>query len=310
MAGLEPRLGGPYITLASLLDDSPLEIQTPSGPWNPRNFDRKFHGTVTVREAIERSYNVATARLAQEVGVGRVADVARRLGIESRLPLVPSLALGVADVSPLEMARAYSTLAGGGVRPQVHSVVDLVSTEGSTLERRELSHRRVIDAGTAYLVTSLLEGVAKRGTAAGVRGGGLTGPIAAKTGTSDGEHDLWFIGYTPELVAVVWIGFDEPRSVGFASSRGALPIWRRFVDELTGGKIRGQFPRPQSVQVVEINPTTGARAVTGCPERKKEFFLDTALPTEVCPPGALADSDDEGFERTQRQFFDWLRKHL
>jgi penicillin-binding protein 1B len=310
IAGLEPRVGGPYITLASFLDDSPLEIRTPSGPWNPRNFDREFHGRVSVRETIERSYNVATARLAQQVGVGRVADVARRLGIESPLPLVPSLALGVADVSPLEMARAYATIAGGGVRPQAHSIVDLVGAEGETLERRELSHTRVIDAGTMYLVTSLLEGVALRGTAAAVRATGLSGPIAAKTGTSDGEHDLWFVGYTPELVAVVWLGFDEPRSIGFASSRGALPIWRRFVEELTGGEIRGRFPRPPSVRVVDINPTTGARAVWGCPDRKREMFLDGTLPTEVCPKGALADADEDGFERTQRQFFDWLRRHL
>jgi penicillin-binding protein 1B len=310
IAGLEPRVVGPTITLASFLDDSPLEIDTPSGPWKPRNFDREFHGTVTVREAIERSFNVATARLAQEVGIGRVADVAHRLGIESHLPLVPSLALGVADLTPLEIARAYSTLAGGGVRPQVHSIEDLVDSLGNTLERRELRHSRVIDAGTAYLATSLLQGVVNRGTAAGVRATGIEGPIAAKTGTSDEERDLWFVGYTPELVAVVWIGFDEPRSVGLASSRGALPIWRRFVGQLTGGEIHGQFPRPASVQVVDIDPVTGARAVWGCPERRRELFLEGTLPTEVCPSGALAGSGDGGFERTQRRFLDWLRRHM
>ena len=310
IAGLEPRVGGPAITLASFLDDSPLEVATPSGPWQPRNFDREFHGRVSVREAIERSFNVATARLAQEIGIGRVADVARRMGIESELPLVPSLALGVADVSPLEMARAYATLAGGGVRPQVHSIEDLVNPAGETLERRELRHKRVIDAGTAYLATSLLQGVAHRGTAAGVRSTGITGPIAAKTGTSDEEHDLWFVGYTPELVVAVWIGFDEPRSIGFASSRGALPIWRRFVGELTGGQIHGQFPRPSSVVVAEIDPLTGARALWGCPDRRRELFLEGTLPEEVCPSGAVAGSDEDGFQRTQERFFEWLRRHL
>ena len=136
------------------------------------------------------------------------------------------------------------------------------------------------------------------------------GPIAAKTGTSDAEHDLWFVGFTPELVAAVWIGFDEPRSIGFASSRGALPIWRRFVEELTGGEIRGQFLRPASVRVVDVDPVTGARAVWGCPERRRELFLEGTVPTEVCPSGAIAESDDDGFERTQRRFFDWLREHL
>jgi penicillin-binding protein 1B len=310
IAGLEPRAVGPTITLASLLDDSPLEIETPSGLWKPRNFDREFHGTVSVRESIERSFNVATARLAQEVGIGRVADVAHRLGIESHLPLVPSLALGVADLTPLEVARAYSTLAGGGVRPQVHSIEDLVDSEGNTLERRELRHSRAIDAGTAYLATSLLLGVANRGTAAGVRATGIEGPIAAKTGTSDEERDLWFVGYTPELVAVVWIGFDEPRSIGFASSQGALPIWRRFVGELTGGQIHGQFPRPASIQVVDIDPVSGARAVWGCPERRRELFLEGTVPIEVCPKGAVAGAGEGGFERTQRRFLDWLRRHM
>jgi penicillin-binding protein 1B len=265
---------------------------------------------VTVRETLERSLNVATARLAQEVGVGRVADVARRMGIESALPLVPSLALGVADVSPLEMARAYATLAGGGVRPQVHSIEDLVDPAGETLERRELHHERVIDAGTAYLVTSLLQGVVHRGTAAGVRSTGIEGPIAAKTGTSDEERDLWFVGYTPELVAVVWIGFDEPRSIGFASSRGALPIWRRFIGELTGGQIHGQFPRPPSVVVADVDPVTGARALRGCPDRRRELFLEGTLPEEVCPRGAARGSEKDGFERTQERFFEWLRRHL
>jgi len=310
IAALEPRAGGPAITLASFLDDSPLEIATPSGPWKPRNFDRKFHGTVSVREALERSFNVATARLAQEIGIGRVVDVARRMGIESPLPRVPSLALGVADVSPLEMARAYATLAGGGVRPQIHSIEDLVDSAGETLERRELHHKRVIDSGTAYLMTSLLQGVAHRGTAAAVRSTGLKGSIAAKTGTSDEERDLWFVGYTPELVAAVWIGFDQPRSIGFASSRGALPIWRRFIDELTGGQIHGQFPRPSSIVVSDIDPATGARALWGCPDRKRELFIEGTLPEATCPSGAVAGSDQDGFQRTQERFFEWLRKHL
>ena len=150
----------------------------------------------------------------------RLFDVARRLGISSHLPEVPSLALGTADVSPLEIARAYATIAGGGVRPEVQSIEDLVDARGETLERRQLRFKRVLDAGTAYLATSLLSGVVERGTARGLRAGGLVGPVAAKTGTTDGERDLWFVGFTPELVAVVWIGFDEPRSVGVPSSVG------------------------------------------------------------------------------------------
>jgi penicillin-binding protein 1B len=310
LAALEPVGGEPVITLASLLDDSPLEIETPSGPWKPENYDHEFRGSVSVRQALERSLNVATARLAQDVGVRRVASMARRLGITSSMPLVPSLALGTADVSPLEIARAYATIASGGIRPELQSIEDLVDANGHTLERRRLRFERVLDAGSSYLVTSLLVGVAKRGTAAGVYNTGLRGPIAAKTGTTDGERDLWFVGFTPELVAVVWLGFDEPRSLGLPSSVGALPIWRRFVQELTGGVVRGAFLRPPEVQEVEIEPATGALALAGCPERRSELFLAGTLPDEVCPLGAVAGERDRGFQATRRQFFDWLRRHL
>jgi len=305
VAGLEPRDAEPTITLASFLDDSPLEIATPDGPWRPRNFDGKYHDRVGVREAIERSLNVATVRLAREVGLRNVVEVAQRLGIESPLPAVPSLALGTAEVSPLEIARAYATLASGGVRPETQAIEDVVDRGGGVLARRELRFQRVLDAGTAYLATSLLEGVAERGTAAGVRAGGLRGPIAAKTGTTDEERDLWFVGFTPDLIAVVWVGFDEPRSVGLAGSAGALPIWRRFMEESSGGTLRGAFPRPAGIERAEIAPSTGAIALRGCPEHRTEYFLPGTLPSTFCPGG-----DGHEAESIQRGFLRWLRDNL
>ena len=309
IAALEAKGGGPAITLADHLDDSPLSVATPSGPWEPENYDHEFHGSVTVRRAIERSLNVATARLAQQVGISRVIDVARRLGITTHLPEVPSLALGTAEVSPLGIARAYATLASGGIRPEIQTIEDIVDESGRTLERRRLRFKRVLDPGTAFLVTSLLEGVAERGTAARVRSTGLRGPIAAKTGTTDGERDLWFVGYTPELVAVVWLGYDEPRSLGVPSSVGALPIWRHFVRELSGGQIRGAFRPPPEIESVEIDPVSGALALRGCPERRSEYFLKGTIPETVCPGGKVADADDPGSATTDRSFFDWLRKN-
>jgi penicillin-binding protein 1B len=300
IAALEPRSGGPLVTLASRLDDRPLQVSTPSGPWRPHNYDDQFHDDVSVREALERSYNVATARLAQEVGIDRVIDVARRLGIESPLPAVPSLALGTAEVAPIELARAYATIASGGVRPRLQSVEDLVDRTGDVVERRDLRFERVLDPGTAYLATSLLEGVADRGTAAGIRDHGLRGPVGAKTGTTDEERDLWFVGFTPELVAVVWVGFDEPRSVGIPSSVGAMPIWRSFVEGATGGVVRGAFPRPPAIERVAIDPATGAVALAGCPESRDEYFLRGTLPDEFCPR--------EGMSRGG--LLRWLRSRL
>jgi penicillin-binding protein 1B len=285
-AALEPQGARPLITLASFLDDSPIEIETPSGTWKPQNFDGKFRGRVSVREALERSLNAPTVRLGQAVGVARVAATARRLGLTSSLPLVPSLVLGTAELSPLEVARAYATLANGGVRSWPHTFEDIVAPGGGSVDRRERKFERVLDPGTSYLVISLLEGVVERGTASRIRRLGIRGPVAAKTGTSDDEKDLWFVGITPEMVAVVWVGYDEPASVGSASSRVALPIWAAFVKQAIGDEIRGKFQRPPEIKRLEIEPRSGALALAGCPVRRSEFFAVGTEPETVCPEGA------------------------
>jgi penicillin-binding protein 1B len=309
-AALEPSGGGPVVTLAAWLDDAPLEISTPAGPWRPKNFDREHHGSVPLREALERSYNVATARLGQQVGIPRVAEMARRLGIESPLPSVPSLAIGAADITPLELARAYATLANGGIRPQIRTFEDVVDPNAGRLERQPIDFERVLDGGTAYLVTSLLEGVVDRGTASSLRAQGLVGAIAGKTGTSNEERDAWFVGYTPEIVAVVWVGFDEPRSLGLASAAIALPIWGRFLREATGGTVRGAFLRPSDVTEIEIDPTSGAVALAGCPARRAEYFLPGTEPTATCPGWAEPwRADDPGEPNLMERMFDaWLER--
>lgn len=143
----------------------------------------------------------------------------------------------------------------------------------------------MLDAGTAYLTTSLLQGVVDQGTGAAIRARGLRGPIAGKTGTTDDENDLWFVGFTPELVVVVWIGYDEPRKIGVPSSRGALPIWADYLETISGGQIRGGFLRPREVESVEIDPMTGERALWGCPRNQTEYFLIGTAPVETCPRG-------------------------
>jgi len=307
-AALEPSSGGPLLTLAAWVEDEPLELETPAGPWRPKNFDNAFHGRVPIREALERSYNVATARLGQQVGIPRVAEMAQRLGIESPLQEVPSLAIGAADITPLELARAYATLANGGIRPQIRTFEDVVDPVAGALERQPIESERVLDGGTAYLVTSLLEGVVDRGTAGSLRRSGLAGPIAGKTGTSNEERDAWFVGYTPELVTVVWVGFDEPRSLGLASAGIALPLWGRFMREATGGSVRGAFLRPPEVDEVEIEPTTGALALAGCPARRVEFFLHGTEPISTCPGWGEgwnpADGSAPGL--LERLFDSWL----
>lgn len=315
-AALAPeKKGGPaLLTLADRLDDSPLRVKLPAGQgnWEPRNFDREFHGVVGVREALERSYNVAAARLGQRVGIHRVAEMATRLGIESELPRVPSLAIGAADITPLELARAYATLAGRGVRPQLRPFEDVVDPEkgAAAVERRDIKSRPALDAGAAYLVTSLLQGVAERGTARSLKRHGVSGALAVKTGTSSDERDAWLVGFTPERVVAVWVGFDTPRSLGRGASAVALPVWARFVRDVTGGRVEGAFNRPQNIVERDINPDTGALALPGCRRRSSEIFIEGAEPRERCPTLATPEGRGTGRRDAAPEKEGWLGRGL
>jgi penicillin-binding protein 1B len=309
-AALEPANGAPALTLGGTLDDSELVVPVWGGNWTPQNFDHEYHGVIPVRTAFEKSYNVAAARLAQQIGIPRVREMARRLGVESPLPNVPSLALGSSDVTPLELARAYATFASGGIRPRVRTFEDVIDAQGRTLERQPIEFERVLDSGTAFLITSLLEGVVDRGTAAGIRAAGIAGPVAGKTGTSNEERDAWFAGFTPEMVVVLWVGFDDPRPLGQAAAHIAVPIWARFLREATGGEVSGVFPVPGDVAELEVEPSTGALALEDCPERRTEYFLRGTEPVETCPawrsapPPTLPESPPpplEPRERPQRE---------
>jgi len=312
MAALEPVPGGPVMTLASFVDDTPLKVPVPGGIWEPRNFTRKFHGRVSVRTALEKSYNVAAARIGRRVGIDRVIDVARRLGIESEMQRVPALAIGAADLTPLELARAYATIANGGIRPRVRTFEDVVDPDGGSVQRQPIDFERVLDAGTAYLAVSLLEGVVNRGTGKKVRAAGIEGPVAGKTGTSNDERDAWFVGFTPEMVVAIWVGFDAPRSLGLPSSQIAAPIFARFLKEVTGGQVRGSFRKPGDVAAVAIHPPTGALALAGCSQERTEYFLRGTEPTTTCPSwgtdqdGGGADGGEGGRNWFERWFDRWL----
>lgn len=295
VAALEAQRGAPVITLASVLDDTPFSLRTSSGTWAPTNYDHKFHGRVGVRRAVEKSLNVATVRLAQEIGTERIIDVARRLGIESPLEPVPAIALGAADVTPLELARAYATLASGGERFETRFFEDLTDASGRTLERSRSRGERALDPGTSFLAVSLLQGVVDRGTAQSVRSGGLTGPIAGKTGTSNDSKDAWFVGFTPDIAVAVWVGFDDPRDMKLPAARVAVPIWKQFLEEATGGVVVGSFDAPAGVRRVEVDPASGALALAGCPRREAEYFLEGTEPRATCPEGGwLVHGDPDG----------------
>ena len=168
---------------------------------------------------------------------------------------------------------------------------DVVDAKGERVERQAVHSSRVLDPGTAFLVTQLLAGVVDHGTGRAVRAAGITGPVAGKTGTTNDEYDTWFAGYTPELAVVVWVGFDQPRSIGLAAARVALPLWVRFLKDATGGAAPGQFTPPVEVELVDVDPESGARALLGCPRHDPIWFVRGTEPEETCPGFRIAWPD-------------------
>jgi penicillin-binding protein 1B len=178
-----------------------------------------------VRETLEQSITVPTVRAALEIGLERIVEVARRCGIDSALEAVPALALGSEEVTPLELSVAYATLANGGWRVVPHGIAALLDRDGNPLEVVIPPAERAIDERSARRMTDLLEGVLTRGTARAAADLGFAGVAAGKTGSSDGLRDAWFVGYTPEVVVTVWVGYDDNRPVGLPGGAAALPIW-------------------------------------------------------------------------------------
>ncbi len=270
------------ITLATMLDDEPLSVETPAGLWTPANYDNRFRGSITLREALERSLNVPFARLGMTVGPKRIVETARKLGIESRLNPVFSLALGSSEVTPLEMTRAFGVLAAEGQRSELNATLGVLAKSGAVLSPLELESEQAFDPAEAYLLTSALRGAVERGTGRALRSRGFRGAVAAKSGTTNDFRDAWFIGYTPTLAVGVWVGFDNGRTVGLPGSRAALPIFARFLVGSLGTYGGDEdFSMPYGVEVVEIDRDTGLRAGWGC-RGEPEVFLRGTAPERSC----------------------------
>jgi penicillin-binding protein 1B len=271
------------VTPASLLKDSPIVVRTGNDRWQPQNNDHGFRGWVTVRSALEQSLNIPTVRLALQVGLGRVIDLAHDMGVSGDLKARASLALGAFEISPYEMAEVYATLAGGGLRPQIHGLAAVLDRSGEEVLGDDLpAPRRVLPPQTAYLVTSILQGVVDHGTGAGVRSQGLSDPLAGKTGTTNERRDSWFAGYAPERVTVVWVGYDDNSKTQLSGARAALPIWSRFMAAVRPARGYTGFAPPAGMQTVVLDPTTGQLATPYCPYKVTETLPDFQVPTELC----------------------------
>lgn len=269
------------LTLASPLLDEPVTFDADRQPWSPQNYDRQFRGVVTVRRAMEESLNVPAVRVAQRVGPKKIAQVAARLGIRSPLDDNLTLALGASSVSLLEITGGYGGFAHEGIAVTPTVLRQAVSEQGEPLWHAVSERRRAVSPQTAYLVTSLLEGVIARGTAKRARSLGVLSPAAGKTGTTDGTRDAWFIGYTPDVVVGVWVGFDGGQELKLTGAQAALPIWSEYVRQ-TVPLSSPAFRMPSGVVTVTLDPRSGQLATDRCPDTFTEIFIDGTQPTVPC----------------------------
>ena len=274
------------ITPASILIDSPITLVWGQGEenerWTPRNDDNQYRGPISVRRALEMSVNVPTVRVAVRAGLDTVVAAARAAGIASRLRGYPSLALGAFEISPMEIASAYCALADGGVRVDPNAIAGVTDASGKVLERRETPLRRVLPPDAVFLVDSLMQGVVNRGTGGGIRSRGVQGVLAGKTGTTNDGRDAWFVGFSPKILAAVWVGFDDNRGLNLSGSQAAVPIFTDFIKGVPSNLLSENFPAPADIVTAEIDPETGMLVTPFCPQTMTEVFLSGTAPVRYC----------------------------
>src|SRR5271166_3775424 len=278
-------------TPTTLVDDSQVSIAYKDEVYEPRNYHEAFHGEVTARYALVTSLNNATVKIAQGVGFGTVASLAKAAGITS-VHATPAIALGAYDASPLEMSGAYTVFSNGGTRVSPLMVKSVRDARGEVLNDYHNDTKGVLDPRVAHVMTTMMQGVIDGGTGYTVRQRGFTAPAAGKTGTS---HDAWFAGYTSNLLCVVWVGNDDYTDIKLAGGSTAAPIWAEFMKRAQKvpryADMKG-FPAPSGVVEVQLDKVTNRLATSACPQTYYVAFIAGTEPKQNCEQ---AFSDHRGF---------------
>jgi penicillin-binding protein 1B len=270
------------ITAATIVDDEPETFEFDDQVWTPENYEKEYDGPITYRRALAHSRNLATIHVAQAAGYDHVARFWKRLGVGNPPKAYPSIALGVFEATPYEIATAYTLFPNQGtIRPLKH-ILAITSGGKDAYKRPTPQPRQVAQAGTTYLVTDMMRAVLNEGTAAGARGAGFTLDAAGKTGTTNDLRDAWFAGFTPELLTVVWVGFDDNQPVGLSGAQAALPIWTQFMMRALTGHASMPFEIPDGMAFADIDAETGKLASPGCPHVIHQPFIAGTSPTEFC----------------------------
>ena len=270
------------LTPATVVMDEPTSWEFNEQTWTPGNYDGEYEGPVTLRRALALSRNIPTIKVAETTGYDQVASLWKRVGASTPPRPYPSIALGVFEATPFEIATAYTLFANGGTIKPLHAVSRLISNAGKDVPLRIDAPRTIARADTTFLVTNMMRSVLNEGTGAGARAAGFTQDAAGKSGTTNDLRDAWFVGFTPEVLTVVWVGLDDNQPLGLSGTQAALPLWTTFMMRALGGRTSGGFEAPEGIVFVDIDRDTGKVAVPGCPRVFHESFLAGTAPTEPC----------------------------
>lgn len=254
--------------------------------WEPKNYDGSYSGVVTMRDALAFSKNIPTIRLATEIGIGRVIDMARQMGLGGRIPAVPSVVLGTAEVTPIDMTATFAAFANLGDRPMPRFITKVVDRDGNVVWSQESEKREVIDPAVAFMTVSLMQDVVDRGTAATVRANGYRDPAAGKTGTTNDAADIWFIGMTPQMVGTIWVGFDKRQTIVPRATGGeiAAPVWARVMRR-TNQRSQGWRPPPGvEMRLVDANGNVIGENCPVAGGARREYFINGTAPVATCYP--------------------------
>ena len=278
-------------TPITILSNQPKTYVVNGNAWAPKNFESTANEQVTVRKAIENSYNLATVDLVMQIGLEPVIDNAARFGFSTPFEPYPSLALGAFEVIPLELARAYCVFAADGILTFPLALKAVSDEDGNVLEQRHLKIERLISAAKAFIVNSLLQGVIDNGTGRSLRARGINWPVAGKTGTTNNFRDAWFIGYTPDILGLVWVGFDNGDSIKATGAKAALPIWTELMKAIPHHISGSNFRVPDGVVKRHVCNDNGKAFVSkNCPKPYEEHFL-----AENAPPEPFGRGGQPGF---------------
>ncbi|HEY6141670.1 MAG TPA: PBP1A family penicillin-binding protein [Thermoanaerobaculia bacterium] len=301
LTAFEPSLSGKTITPATLVSDSRFVLKRRfSADWSPRNYEDVYHGTVTVREALEESMNSASVRIGLATGIPNVIRTMKTLGIVSDIDDNPAMLLGAVDISPMEMADAYTTIARIGSRVPLRTIRFVTDDRGRVVAGgEEVKAVQVYPARDAFVLVNVMKGVVDRGTAAGVRSLGFDNVAAGKTGTTNDKRDAWFIGFTPKTLTLTWLGFDDNTPVGLSGGQGAAPMWARYMEAIAGNARDADWAPPPGIAMAETDETSGGLATPYCPKNTivRDAFKEGTQPTIPCPLHSPAAVPPPGFDQ-------------